>query len=83
MVIMRANLTMQSTLTKEIKKFIGNKSIRTNIYIKQAHNSIMFGYFCTGFTDFMLKGKSLFDYAIFFPPNGYEENDKITLKYFQ
>ena len=58
-------------IPKEIKKFIGNKSIMTSIYIKQGHNSIMFEYFCTGFTDFMLKGKSLFDYTIFFPPNEY------------
>ena len=37
----------------EIKKFIGNKNI--NIYRVQAYNSIMCGYVCIGYTDFMLK----------------------------
>ena len=45
---------------KEIKKFIGNKSIITNIYRIQVYDSIMCGYFCIVFIDFMLKGKSLY-----------------------
>ena len=44
---------------KEIKKFVGNKNIVTNIYRVQAYNSIVCGYFCFGFIDFMLKSKSL------------------------
>ena len=40
-------------------------------------------YFCTGFIDFMLKGKSLFEYANSFSPNDYGKNDKIMLKTFQ
>ena len=42
----------------------------------------MCGYFCTGFVDFMLKGKSLLDYIYLFSPSEYEKNDKIILKYF-
>ena len=71
-------------IPKEIKKFIGNKNIITNIYRIQAYDAIMCGYFCIGFIDFMLKGKSLFkDYTILFSPNDYKKNDKIILKYFQ
>ena len=70
-------------IPKEIKKFIGNKNIITNIYGIQAYDSIMCGYFCIGFIDFMLKGKSLLDYTNLFSPNDYEKNDKIILKYFQ
>ena len=55
----------------------------TNIYKIQTHNSIMCGYFCVGFIDFMLKGKSLLDYTNLFPPSDYERNDEIILKYFQ
>ena len=44
---------------------------------------IISGYFCTGFTDFMLKSESLLDYTNLFSPNKYENNDKIILKYFQ
>ena len=39
--------------------------------------------FCTGFIDFMLKGKSLLEYTNLFSTNDYEKNDKIILKYFQ
>ena len=40
-------------------------------------------YFCIGFIDFILKGKSLLDYTNLFFSNKYEKNDKIILKYFQ
>ena len=69
-------------IPKEIRKFIGNKNNITNIYRVQGYDSIMCGYFCIGFIDFMLKGKSLLDYTNLFP-NDYENNDKIILKYFQ
>ena len=70
-------------LPKDIKKFIRNKNIVTNIYRIQAYNSIMYGYFCIGFIDFMLKGKKLLDYTNLFYPNEYEKNDKIIQKYFR
>ena len=61
---------------------MGNKNI-TNIYRIQAYNSIMCGYFCIGFIDFMLmlKGKSLLGYKNLFSPNDYEKSNKIILKY--
>ena len=40
-------------------------------------------YFCIGFIDFMLKRKSLLEYANLFSPNEYENNDKIIFKCFQ
>ena len=70
-------------IPKEIKKFIGNKNIITNIYRIQAYNSIICGYFCIGFINFMLKGQSLLDHTNLFSPNKYEKNNKIILKYFQ
>ena len=62
-------------IPKEIKIFIGNKSIITNIYRIKTYDSIMFGYFCIGFIDFMLKGKSLLAYINLFSPNDYEKKD--------
>ena len=47
---------------------IGNKNIIPNIYKIQAYDSIMCGYFCIGFIDFMLKGKCLLDYTNLFSP---------------
>ena len=68
---------------KEIKKFIDNKNIITNIFRLQGYISIMCRYFCIGFIAFMLKGQSLLDYTNIFYPKKYEKNDKIILKLFQ
>ena len=54
-----------------------------NKYRIQANDSIICGYFCIGFIDFMLKGKSLLNYNNLFSPKEYEKNAKIILKYFQ
>ena len=43
---------------EEIKEFVGNKNIIANIFRVQANNSVMCGYFCIGFIDFMLTGKN-------------------------
>ena len=70
-------------IQKQIKKLTGNKNIITNVYRIQAYDSIMCRYFCIGFIDFMLKGKSFIDYKNLLSPNDYEKNDKIILKLFQ
>ena len=44
-------------IPKENIKFIGRKNIIANIFRIQAHDSIMCGYFCIVFIDFMFKGK--------------------------
>ena len=48
-------------VSEEIKKFVGNKNIKANIFRVQAKDSVMCGYFCIGFIDFMLAGKKLTD----------------------
>ena len=70
-------------IPKEIKKIISNKNIIANVYRIQANDWIMCRYFCIGFIDFMLKGKSLLDYTNLFSPDEYEKNNKMILKYFQ
>ena len=70
-------------IPQEIRKFIRKKNIITNVYGIQAYDSIMCGYFCIGFTDFKLEGKSLLEHTNLFSPNEYKKNDKIILKYFQ
>ena len=69
-------------IPKEIKKVIKNKNIKTNIFRIQANDSIMCGYFCIGFIDFMLKGKNLTEYTNLFPPNNFKKNDDIILNFF-
>ena len=70
-------------IPKEIKAFINNKNIITNIFRIQAYDSIMCGYFCIGFIDFMFKGKTLTEYTNLFTPNNFEKNDDIMLSYFK
>ena len=70
-------------IPKEIKKFIGNKNIKPNIYRGQANDSIMCGYFCIGFIDFMLAGKTLIDYTSLFSLHDFNKNDQIILSYFK
>ena len=69
-------------IPKEIIKFIGNKNIKTNIFRIQAYDSIMCGYFCIGFINFMLAGKTLTDFTNLFSPNDFKRNDDIIWKYF-
>ena len=68
---------------KELKKFIGNKNTRTNIFRIQDYNSIMCGYFCILFIDFMFNGKNLNNFANLFSPYDFKKNDEIVLKYFK
>ena len=70
-------------IRKEIRKVIGNKNVRTNIYKIQSHDSIMCKYFCIEFIDFMLEGKSLLEYTNSFSSNDYEKNNKRIPNYFQ
>ena len=77
-------------ISKEIKVFINhplssplqNKNIKTNIFTIQAYDSIMCWYFCIGFVDFMLKGKTLTEYTNLFSPNNFKKSDDIILNYF-
>ena len=66
-----------------IEKFPGNKNIKTNIFWIQEDNSIMCGYFCIRFIDFMLAGKKLTDYTNLFSPHDFKKNDNIILPYFK
>ena len=64
-------------IPKEIKKFIGNKNIKANIYCVQANDSVMCGYFCIGFIDIMLAGKTLTNYTALFSPHDFDKNNQI------
>ena len=69
-------------IPKEIIKFIGRKNIIENIFRIQACDSIMCRYFCTGFINFMLKGKTLTEFTNPFSPNDFKKNNDIILNYF-
>ena len=70
-------------IPKEILNKVGiNKDIKSSIFRIQDYNSVMYDYFCISFIEFMLKGKTLSDFAELFSPNDFEKNDKIS-RYFK
>ena len=60
-------------IPKEIKIIIDKSVVVTNIFRMQAYDSVMCGYFCIGFIDFMLAGKTLTDFTNLFSPNNFEK----------
>ena len=62
-------------IPKEIKKFIEsslhNKNIKANIFRIQGYDSIMCGYSCIGFINFMVAHKTLTDFTNLFSPNDF------------
>ena len=69
-------------IPEEINAFINNKNIKTNIFRIQANDSVMCGFFCIGFINFMLAKKTLTEYKNLLLPNNFKKNDDITLNYF-
>ena len=67
---------------KEINKFI-HKDIKSNIFRLQAYDSIMCGYFCIEFINYMLEGKTLLDYTNLFFPNDFKKNDRVIKRIFK
>ena len=67
----------------EIKKFIGNKETTSNIFRLQAYDSIMFGYFCLAFIDFMFASKTLLQFTNLFSPYDFKKNDEIVEEMFE
>ena len=49
----------------------------------QANNSVMCGYFCIGFIDFMLAGKKLTDFTNLSSTHDFKKNDNKILSYFK
>ena len=70
-------------IPEEIKEFVENKNIIANFFRVQANSSVMCGYFCIGFIDFMLAGKKLTDFTSLFSPYDFKNNGDIILSYFK
>ena len=69
-------------IPKEIIKFIGNKNIKSNIFRIQDDHSIMCGYFCILFIEYVLNNKTLTDFTNLFSPWDFKKNDEIIKIYF-
>ena len=60
-------------ILKEIKAFIKNKNIKANIFRIQAYVLIICGYFCIGFINFMLAGKTFPKFTNLSSPNNFKK----------
>ena len=69
--------------SKELGPAVGNKKIKTSIFRIQAYDSIMCGYFCIEFINYMLQGKTLLDYTNLFSPNDFKKNDQNIKRIFK
>ena len=70
-------------IPQEVLNKIKNKSITHIIFRIQDNESIMCGFYCIAFIEYMLAGKTLLDYTNLFSLNDYKKNDKIRYKYFE
>ena len=69
-------------ISTEIKIFIDKYIVETNVFRRQAYDSIMRGYSCNGFINSMLAGKTWTDFTNLFSPNNFLKNDDMILNYF-
>ena len=70
-------------IPQEVLNKIRDNWITHNIFRTPDNESIMCGFYCITFIEYMLAGKTLLDYTNLFSPNDYEKNDKIIYKYFK
>ena len=63
----------------EIKRFIDNKNIITNIFKIQTYGSMMSGFLCIGLLILCVKAKCFMN---LFSPHDFKNNDKVILNYF-
>ena len=68
---------MKTFINRPLSSALQNKNTKTNIFRIQGYDSIMCEYFCTGFIDFMLAGKTLPEFTNLFSPNNFKVNDYI------
>ena len=63
-------------ISEEVLNKIKDKSITHNIFRIQDNESIMCGFYCIAFKEYMLAGKILLDYTNLFFPNDYKKMTK-------
>ena len=48
----------------------------------QDDDSVMYGFYCVAFIEYLIAGKILLVYTNLFSPNDYQKNDNIIYKFF-
>ena len=66
-------IVLNFIVLRGINSFTIKLTIVRNIFRKQASSSIMCGYFCIAFIDFMLARKTLTNFTNIFSPNNFKK----------
>ena len=77
------NDTTKSSYLKRTAEPSALARIKSNIFRIQAYDSILCGYFCIEFINYMLEGKTLLDYTNLFSPNDFKKNDRVIKRIFK
>ena len=77
------NDTTKSTAEPSSLERSAISRIKSKIFRIQAYDSIMCGYFCIEFINYMLKGKTLLDYTNLFSPNDFKKNEQVIKRIFK
>ena len=64
-------------IPQEVLSKIKDKSITHNIFRIQVHESIICGFYCIAFIEYLLVGETFLDYTNLFSPNDYNKNNEI------
>ena len=70
-------------IPKEVWNRIRDKSITHNIFRIQDNKSVMCGFYCIPFIEYILSGRTLLDLTNLFSLNDYKRNDRKIYKYFK
>ena len=77
------NMSQNKFKTLLVIKILRDLRSQKNSFRIQTYDSVISGYFCIGFFDFMLKGKSATNFFNIFSQNDLLKTDDIILKYFK
>ena len=70
-------------IPQEVLNKIKDKSITHNIFRVQNDDSIMCGFCCIAFIDYVIAGKNLLDYTNLYSVNDFKKSYNVIYKYFK
>ena len=70
-------------ILQEVISKIKDKSISYNIFRIHSDDSVICGFHCIAFIEYIIERKTLSDYTNLFSSNDYKTNGKIIHKYFK
>ena len=76
-------ILLESNIPQEVLSKIKDKSITYNIFRIQDDGSIMYGFYCIAFIEYVIAGKTFLDYTNLFSSTEYKKNGKKIYKYFK